>query len=122
MSCYLQVNPLSGNKASDIFRHSVSEATFTRNRTFKELCPLWTGFDAHATHVSWSQLGLIGNICTIVPIAVLVVDDEQHYAKKKADGANGYVGYAQEWIFSSHPRYGAQDHAFSPIKATHRII
>lgn len=65
---------------------------------------------------------LIWNVRAVVAISVFVVDEEEHHSKEEADRAHSDVSNAQEGVFPSHPRDGAQDHALTALKAVHRII
>lgn len=68
------------------------------------------------------QKPLISNISAAVAVSIFVVDEQQYDSQNKADGTNSDVRHPQEWILSSHPRNGAQDHSFSAMKAINRII
>lgn len=107
-------------KASNMVMYSVSEAT-TRDLAFKSCVHSGLAL-MHMQYMWFGALRLIGNVCTIVPVSVFVMNDKQHYSKKETNGADCYIRYSQERIFASHPRNCAQDHPFPPIKAVHRII
>lgn len=65
---------------------------------------------------------LAGNVCTVVTVAIFVVDDEEDHSQEEADGAHSDVSDAQERVLAPHPGDGAQDHTLPALKATNRIV
>lgn len=64
----------------------------------------------------------VGDVCTVVPAAVLVVNKEENHTQKETHRAYGDVSNAKERVFPSHPGNGAQNHTLAAIKASHRVI
>lgn len=82
------------------------------------------GFSSYAgRRMSTSEeLISVGDVCVVVPAAILVVNNEQNNTQEETHRAYSDVSNAKEGVFPSHPGDGAQNHTLLAVEAAHRVI